>query len=201
MDWALFAARCQMGAWPHARNLESWRPEVARSVLQAFSFPDSQVAARCGRPDSGLRPDRMTLTAERSLLQQCGHPPQRLGQSIGPDRSDLLRDRRCQFASSRREISHPLGARVQYRLRIAIVADGPEGQAIRVAQSVDRAVDARRERQLVCRATCSCSYHSCTLRHAGGGYPLDISYSIGHSTTLYGIGGGDFGVYRARKTV
>jgi hypothetical protein len=34
-----------VGAWPHAGNLESWRPEVARSVLQIFSFPDFQFAA------------------------------------------------------------------------------------------------------------------------------------------------------------
>jgi len=168
----------------HAGNLERWRPEVARSALQVFRFPDFQFAARCGRLDGGLRPDRMTLAAVCSLVQQCRHPPHRYCQPIGPDRPDLLRDRRRQFAGGRRETSQTLVARLQHRLGIAVVADGPQGQAVRVAQPVDRAVDARRERRLLCRAACFCSSHSRTLRLARCGYPLDVSYSIGHSTTL-----------------
>jgi len=34
---------------------------------------------------------------------------------------------------------------MQHRLGIAVVADGPEGESIRVAQPVDRTIDARRE--------------------------------------------------------
>jgi outer membrane protein assembly factor BamB len=44
-----------------------------------------------------------------------------------------------------------------------------------------------RQRWLVRRPACSRASHSRTLRHARCGYPLDISYSIGHSTTLYEI--------------
>jgi hypothetical protein len=120
-----------------------------------------------------------------SPVQQRRHPPQRFVESIGSDGPDLLGDGRRQFAGGRREGPQPLVARVQHRLGVAVVADGPQWQAVRVAQPVDRAVDSRRDCRLVCSATCSCSSHSRTLRHARCGNPLDISYSIAHSTTLY----------------
>ena len=60
---------------------------------------------------------------------------------------------------------------------------------MRVLEAVDRAIDSSKQRRLVrdcpCLRASSLLAHRATLRHPGCGHPLDISYSNGHSTTLY----------------
>ena len=82
-----------------------------------------------------------------------------------------------------------IGAVAQHGRRVAPVTRWLQRQGMRVLEPVDRPLDASEQRRLVrdcpCPRAASLLVHRATLRHAACGHPLDISYSNGHSTTLY----------------
>ena len=102
---------------------------------------------------------------------------------------DLLQDRLAKLAQHAAHADMVVGAVAQHGLRVTPVTQRLQGQSVRVLEPVVRSVDASQQRRLVrdcpCLRASSLLAHRATLRHLGCGHPLDISYSSGHSTTLY----------------
>jgi len=123
---------------PRRRTLETWKAGDLKSPGQSFRFPDFQLAARSksfrvlASPRVHSCSSADTLPSASANRSVCTAPTRSVTAAASSPAADA-RSLNCSWA------------RAQHRLGIAVVADGPQGQAVRVAQSVDRAIDARPE--------------------------------------------------------
>jgi len=102
----------------------------------------------------------------------------------------LLQDCLAKLTEYAAHVDVIMGAVAQHDLRVAPVAQWLQRQPMCVLEAIDRSLDPSKQGRLVrdcpCPRASSLHVHRATLRHSACGHPLDISYSIRHSTPLYG---------------